>query len=216
MTVGSSRTIHHPSVARIWVSSRAAMSIMDYSNRIAGSFFMSVPLRLAWLSLTVLICSFPTPAQTEQSTARPAVVNDPSNSPTPKTAIDAPEDQQKVPGTIAGSVVGQDGIAVAGAKVKLTQEAQSVSWEVRSSEDGLFTFTNVAPGSFQLVITSEGFAAHTSTGTLHSGENFTVPQVSMVLATNATEVRVEVSAIEIAQEQLKDEEKQRVLGIIPN
>ena len=38
----------------------------------------------------------------------------------------------------------------------------------------------------------------------------------MVLATNATEVRVEVSAIESAQEQLKDEEKQRVLGIIPN
>ena len=131
-------------------------------------------------------------------------------------AIDAPEDQQKVPGTITGSVVGQDGIAVVGAKVKLTQEGQSVSQEVTSSEDGQFTFTNVAPGSFQLVITSEGFAAHTSTGELHSGENFTVPQVSMVLATNATEVRVEVSTIEIAQEQLKDEEKQRVLGVIPN
>ena len=103
-----------------------------------------------------------------------------------------------------------------GAKVTLTEEGQSVSQEVTSSEDGQFTFTNVAPGSFQLVITSEGFAAHTSTGELHSGENFTVPQVSMVLATNATEVRVEVSAIESAQEQLKDEEKQRVLGIIPN
>jgi hypothetical protein len=192
------------------------MSIMDNSSRIAGSFFISVPVRLAWLSLIVLICSSPTPAQTEQSPARPVVVNDPPNSPTPKMAIDAPEDQQEVPGTITGSVVGQDGIAVVGAKVKLTQEGQSVSQEVTSSEDGQFTFTNVAPGSFQLVITSEGFAAHTSTGELHSGENFTVPQVSMVLATKATEVRVEVSAIEIAQEQLKDEEKQRVLGIIPN
>jgi hypothetical protein len=171
------------------------MSIMDNSSRIAGSFFVSVPLRLAWLSLIVLICSSPSPAQ---------------------TAIDASEDLQKVPGTITGSVVGQDGIAVVGAKVKLTQEGQSVSQEVTSSEDGQFTFTNVAPGTFQLVITSEGFAAHTSTWELHSGETFTVPQVSMVLATKATEVRVEVSAIEIAQEQLKDEEKQRVLGIIPN
>jgi hypothetical protein len=164
----------------------------------------------------VLICSSPTPAQTEQSPARLVVANDPLNSPTPKMAIDASEDLQKVPGTITGSVVGQDGIAVAGANVKLSQEGQPVSREVTSSEEGQFTFTNVTPGSFQLVITSEGFAAHTSTGELHSGENFTVPQVSMVLATNVTEIRVEVSAIESAQEQLKDEEKQRVLGIIPN
>ena len=192
------------------------MSIMDNSSRIAGSFFISVPVRLAWLSLIVLICSSPTPAQTEQSPARLVVENSPPNSPTPEMAIDAPEDLQKVPGTITGSVVGQDGIAVAGAHVQLSQEGQSVSWEVTSNEEGQFTFTKVAPGSFQLVITSEGFAAHTSTGELHSGENFTVPQVSMVLATNATEVRVEVSTIEIAQEQLKDEEKQRVLGVIPN
>jgi hypothetical protein len=189
---------------------------MDNSSRIAGSFLFSVPVRLAWLSLIVLICSSPTPAQTEQSPARPIVVIDPFNSATPKMAIDASQELQKMPGTITGSVVGQDGIAVVGAKVKLTQEGQSVSQEVTSSEDGQFTFTNVAPGSFQVVITADGFAAHTSTGELHSGENFTVPQVSMVLATNATEVRVEVSAVEIAQEQLKDEEKQRLLGIIPN
>jgi hypothetical protein len=192
------------------------MSFMDNSSPIAGSFFISVPVRLAWLGLIVLICSSPSPAQAEQSPARLAVENNPANSPTPRMAIDAPEDQQKVPGTITGSVVGQDGIAVVGAKVKLTQEGQSVSQEVTCSEDGQFAFTNVAPGSFQLVITSDGFAAHTSRGELHSGENFTVPQVSMVLATNATEIRVEVSVIEIAQEQLKDEEKQRVLGIIPN
>src|SRR4029077_5759085 len=192
------------------------MSMMDNSSRIVGSFFISVPVRLAWLSLMVLICSSPTPAQTEQSPARLVVVNDPLNSPTPKMTIGASEDLQKVPGTITGSVVGQDGIAVAGANVKLSQEGQPVSREVASSEEGQFTFTNVTPGSFQLVITSEGFAAHTSTGELHSGENFTVPQVSMVLATNATEVRVEVSTVEIAEEQLKDEEKQRVLGVIPN
>jgi hypothetical protein len=192
------------------------MSFMDNSSLIAGSFFISVPVRLAWLGLIVLICSSPSPAQAEQSPARLAVENNPANSPTPRMAIDAPEDQQKVPGTITGSVVGQDGIAVVGAKVKLTQEGQSVSQEVTCSEDGQFAFTNVAPGSFQLVITSDGFAARTSRGELHSGENFTVPQVSMVLATNATEIRVEVSVIEIAQEQLKDEEKQRVLGIIPN
>src|ERR1700722_4890001 len=100
------------------------MSIIDNSSCIAGSFLISVPMRLAWLSLIVLICSSFTLAQTEQSPARLAVEN---NSPTPEMAIDPPEDQQKVSGTIIGSVVGQDGIAVVGAKVKLTQEGQSVS-----------------------------------------------------------------------------------------
>ena len=192
------------------------MSTKDHSSRIAGAFFISVPVRVAWFSLILLICSFPAPAQTERSFAHPAAENNGLNSPITKVAIDELQDPQKVPGTITGTVVGQDGVAVAGAEVKLTQEGQLGSQEIRSSENGQFTFTDVLPGSFQLVITSEGFAPHTSSGVLHSGENLTVPQVSMVLATNFTKVRVELSTREIAQEQMKDEEKQRVLGVIPN
>jgi hypothetical protein len=189
---------------------------MAYASHIAGLFFISFRLRLALFGLIVLICGLPSPAQTGQSPIRLAEENNLPNSPIPKMAIDALEDQQKAPGTITGSVVGQDGVAVAGANVKLMQEGQLVSQVVTSSENGQFTFTNVAPGSFQLVITSEGFAEHTSTGVLEPGENFTAPQVSMVLATNVTEVHVELSITEIAQEQMKDEEKQRLLGVIPN
>ena len=178
------------------------MPIKDDARTLVGPLCLSIPVRLAWLCLIVLICSLSTPAQTEQP---PAHFN-----------IDAPPGQQKMVGTITGSVVGPDGIAVVGAKVRLVQEGQSVSREVNSSEDGIFTFTDVAPGPFQITITSEGFAAHASAGTLQSGENFTVPQISMLLAANATEVRVEVSTREIAEEQLKDEVKQRVIGIIPN
>ncbi len=191
------------------------MSCTSYSSRIAGSLFVSVAVRWAWLSLILLICSFSAVAQTERS-PRLAVENDLRNSPTPEGAIDEPQEQQKVPGTISGSVVGQDGVALAGVEVKLTMEGQSLSQEVMTGEGGQFTFTNVAPGSFQLTISSEGFSAHTSTGVLHSGENLTVPQISMVLATNVTKVRVELSPIEIAQEQMNDEMKQRVLGVIPN
>jgi uncharacterized surface anchored protein len=135
---------------------------------------------------------------------------------TSEVAIDRPQEQQRVSGTVSGSVVGQDGVALAGARVKLTMEGRTVSQEVVTNEDGQFTFTNVASGSFQLTISSEGFSAHTFTGVLHSGENLAVPQISMVLATNVTKVRVELSPIEIAQEQMNDEMKQRVLGVIPN
>jgi hypothetical protein len=191
------------------------MSRTSYSSRIPGSFFISVPLRWAWLSLILLFCSFSALAQTERS-PRLAVENNLPDAPTPEGAIDEPQGQQKVSGTVSGSVVSQDGVALAGAEVKLTPEGQSVSQEVMTSEDGQFTFSNVAPGSFQLTITSKGFSPHTSTGVLHSGESFTVPQISLVLATNVTQVRVELSPIEIAQEQMNDEVKQRVLGVIPN
>src|SRR5450432_2433413 len=131
-----------------------------------------------------------------------------------------------VSGSIRGSVVDRTGTAIAGARVILIPASPapatpppalpSSNQELLTDEDGQFLFANIAPGSFQLTITSTGFAAQTTSGVLHSGEACVVPQIGLVLATEVTEVRVELSPIELAQEQLKDEEKQRVLGIIPN
>ena len=121
-----------------------------------------------------------------------------------------------VPGAIHGTVVDPNGTAVAGARVKLTRQDQSANQEAQSSDDGQYSFANIAPGPFQLLISAEGFATQTSAGILHSGENVVVPQITLALATEVTEVRVELSPIELAQEQIKDEEKQRVLGFIPN
>jgi hypothetical protein len=121
-----------------------------------------------------------------------------------------------VPGSIHGTVVDPNGTAVAGARVRLSRQDQSPSQETQAGDDGQYSFANVAPGPFQISIAAEGFAAQTSSGVLHSGENVVVPQITLPLATEVTEVRVELSPIELAQEQIKDEEKQRVLGFIPN
>lgn len=85
-----------------------------------------------------------------------------------------------------------------------------------TDDNGQFSFTNVAPGLFQLTITSNGFAPQTSSGMLHSGEVYTVLPVTLAVATAVTEVRVVVTRTEVAEAEIKDEEKQRVLGIIPN
>lgn len=100
--------------------------------------------------------------------------------------------------------------------MRLTREDQSPSQEVLSGDDGQFSFANIAPGPFQLTITSAGFATKTCSGILRSGEIYIVPQIALVIATAITEVRVGLSPIELAQEQVKDQEKQRVLGFIPN
>jgi hypothetical protein len=53
-------------------------------------------------------------------------------------------------------------------------------------------------------------------GVLHEGEMYNAPRTALALATKKTDVRVEVPRVEVAEEQIKEEEKQRVLGIIPN
>ena len=102
-----------------------------------------------------------------------------------------------------------------GARVKLTGEDPSLSQEMRSGDNGQFFFANIAPGPFHLTITSPRFAAHTFSGILLAGETYIVPQVALAVAADI-EVRVGVSPAEVAEEQIKVEEKQRVLGFIPN
>ncbi len=51
---------------------------------------------------------------------------------------------------------------------------------------------------------------------LNPGEIKNDAQITLTVATSVTDVEVGLSATEVAQEQVKIEEKQRVLGVIPN
>src|SRR6202021_1039669 len=89
----------------------------------------------------------------------------------------------------------------------------------RSGENGEFTFSNVAPGDFQLIIASAGFSTQTISGTLHSSEVDLVPQIVLPVAPDINVVKVGLSREDVeleAAEEIKVEEKQRVLGMIPN
>jgi hypothetical protein len=119
-------------------------------------------------------------------------------------------------GTISGRIVDQTGTFVSGAQVKLSQSDQSSNQVSQTDDDGRFAFASVIPGPFQLTITLQGFAPKIVSGTLQSGESYVVPQVALGLATEMTEVRVSVSQVEIAEAEIKEQEKQRIFGLIPN
>jgi len=123
------------------------------------------------------------------------------------------------PGSIAGTVVDSSGAVVAGAQVKLSfvdPKMNSQALTVASDSDGQFSFFKVSPGDFKLEITSAGFEAKTYSGTLHAGEVQTLPQIAMTVAEARTEVQVGLSQVEVATEEIKEEEHQRVLGVVPN
>jgi hypothetical protein len=121
-------------------------------------------------------------------------------------------------------VVDQSGALVAGAHVRLAGagtaasagEDQSIGRDARSGNDGQFSFANVDPGPFQLTVTSPGFATQTFSGTLGAGENYIVPQIALPVAASITDVEVGLPQVELAEEQMRIEEHQRVLGVLPN
>jgi Carboxypeptidase regulatory-like domain len=119
------------------------------------------------------------------------------------------------PGMVCGSIIDVTGAPVVGAKITLTRADQSTQ-EQYSDENGRFTFSNVKAGEFQLTISSPGFTSQGTSGLLHDGENYSVPQVSLSLATELTEIHVTMTQVEIAEAEIKEQEKQRVLGFVPN
>jgi hypothetical protein len=124
--------------------------------------------------------------------------------------------EQQLLGNIGGTIVDQTGAIVPAARVTLSRGDQFPSQVTMSGGDGEFSFANIIPGPFQLTITSAGFGVQKISGNLHSGENYVAPQIVMIVANDFTEVRVVLPRKEVAEAQIKEEEKQRVLGVIPN
>lgn len=119
------------------------------------------------------------------------------------------------PGSIVGTVIDPTGAVVPGAEVRLTDEKSTVQ-TASTDEQGRFSFARVVAGAYQLAIAATGFAPQTLSEVLASGETQELPPVMLNIATAVTTVQVGVPQTEVAKEQMKAEEKQRVLGIVPD
>jgi hypothetical protein len=166
------------------------------------------------LGLGILLCGFPCHSQlaavahTTKSTV-PGSRNTEASTPGQQT-------DQQGSGSISGKVVDQTGANISGARVKLTQQGQFSSTEALSDDDGQFSISNIAPGPFQLTIASPGLASQEFSGILNPGEAYVTPIIMLTIATQVTEVHVGLTPDELAEVQIKEQEKQRVLGFIPN
>ena len=133
-----------------------------------------------------------------------------------RASMGEPRPDRQIAGYISGTVVDRGGAVAVGAHVQLTREDQSPAQEVLSGETGQFSFADISPGLFQLTIQAAGFQLQKFSGELHAGEAYIVPAIRLPVATLVTEVRVGLTQEEVAASQLKEQEKQRVLGFIPN
>jgi hypothetical protein len=139
-------------------------------------------------------------------------------------AAPAPQSQpQAVPpaATITGIVTDSDGAAIPGARIALSRSdapapaAPPAPVVTSSASDGTFTLASLAPGPFTVAVSAVGFASARTSGVLNAGEDRRLPTISLHAA-STTSIEVLGNQEQIAQQQLNQEEKQRVLGFVPN
>jgi hypothetical protein len=165
----------------------------------------------------LLLCGLPALVQAHETPVETRVKRDlASAAGAGAVAREQLPDEQAAAGAVSGTVVDRTGAVVAGARVMLSRQDPSQSQEAVSDSDGQFSFSGVVPGPFELAIIAGGFATATFPGNLQAGERYIVPTITLAVASASTEVQVRMTRTELAEAEIKDEEKQRVLGVVPN
>jgi Carboxypeptidase regulatory-like domain len=132
-------------------------------------------------------------------------------------SLNLPSANVQYGGGISGTVLDAKGAEVAGARVTLEILGSNTQRTMAADGDGSFNFENVEPGAFKLRVASPGFSNWVSVElVLQLGQRYEVPPIALQVAPTSTDVDVVFTQHDLAEEQVKLQETQRVLGVIPN
>ncbi len=125
---------------------------------------------------------------------------------------------QQESGGISGTVTDLYGDILPGATVTLDGQLPADHHKVVANDDGAFAFEGLRGNmSYRITVSREGFATWTSAAiTLAPGQHVFLSGVDLKIEAEQTSVTVYGSTEQIAVEQVRIEEQQRVLGFIPN
>jgi len=129
--------------------------------------------------------------------------------------ISAPEPQT---GTIIGTVTDVNDGTVPHATVALEGPSLPDIQRVETNDNGFFQIEHLNPGvPYRVTVSAEGFASWTSPAVvLHPSQYLELTGIRLRIATTVATVNAALSPEELATQQVNAEEKQRVLGFIPN
>lgn len=121
------------------------------------------------------------------------------------------------PASIYGTVLSTNSDVIQGAQVTLTGQNEADLRVTQSGSNGEFSFTGLPPGTYKITVTGQGMAKYVSNSlTVHSGDALIAPPSVLSIAAEATEIRVTADKDELAEEQVKIAEEQRIFGVVPN
>jgi hypothetical protein len=125
--------------------------------------------------------------------------------------------QAMPPAVVSGTVVDQIGAAVADAPVTLTTDDGTIVQKATTDAQGAFWFPDVAPGSYIVRVNVAGFNPFTTGSVTVAGDArpLVLPRIVLTVESFSTSVTVR-STEAIADGQIKNQERQRFLGVVPN
>jgi hypothetical protein len=120
--------------------------------------------------------------------------------------------------TLMGTVVDVNDDPVPNATVSLVGQNGADSSTLETAENGFFQFSRLRPEiPYRIKIAAEGFAEWTSsTISLQPGQFKIMAEIRLRIRTQQTAIQVTYDRVEVATEQFKIQETQRVWGIVPN
>lgn len=117
---------------------------------------------------------------------------------------------------IQGIVRDAQGDPVPAAQVILSAPGKLGGRTVIASDDGSFIFNALPAGVVRLIIEAPGFQTYTSGAfAVRPGQTVDVPSITMIVASSSS-VDVFATPDQVAEAQVHEQEKQRVLGVFPN
>jgi len=120
-------------------------------------------------------------------------------------------------GIIHGTVLDTAGASLCGARVELTSNRTGAAYKTQTDSAGVYSFTSLPPDEFALAVSAQGFGAFTIPGiALAPGQTQEVAPILLSLAVVTSTAEVVASRHDVAEAQMKSEEKQRLLGFVPN
>lgn len=119
-------------------------------------------------------------------------------------------------GSILGTVVDSANDTIPNAMIILQQPVGEPRTVV-TKDDGSFAFHDVTPGIvYQITATAQGYGEWNSSVTVQPGQDKALTDIKLHIVAAHRAVTVTYSSNDVAAQQLKVEEQQRVFGFIPN
>jgi hypothetical protein len=119
--------------------------------------------------------------------------------------------------SITGTVRDGRGLPLVGIEARLLGQNNNIDAKQATDNNGVFTFTELPAGIYQVRIVVAGRQPFASEPlAVVAGTRHELPVVVMRMVTKTTTVNVNASPQEVVEAQVKEEEKQRILGLVPN
>jgi hypothetical protein len=170
--------------------------------------------------IAALLCTFHPSARAQGRPNLSAPASVLPNAPLPNQTDDQSSSAQSGKigiGNISGTVVDTSGDVVQGAQVQLIRSSGDVLQTKISGSDGQFEFAGLLAGSYKIKVSGKDMSNFTSgVIVLNPGEFRIAPTITLAVSGGSTSVTVSADKEQLAEQQVRIAEQQRIGGVIPN